>query len=49
MLSSGESLYKCETVRLLPAFLFSHQNRLRGADFGDSFPPGEAKGAAAPV
>ena len=30
-------------------FLISHQNRFRSADFGDSFPPGEAKGAPAPV
>ena len=34
---------------LLPAFHISHQNRFRSADFGDSFSPGEAKGAPAPV
>ena len=32
----------------LPAFHISHQNRFRSADFGDSFSPGEAKGAPAP-
>ena len=31
-----------------PAFLFSHRKWLRRAIFYDSFPPGEAKGAAAP-
>ena len=35
--------------RLLPAFLISHRKWFRSAISGDSFPPGEAKGAPAPV
>ena len=29
-----------QLIGFLPAFLISHQNRFRSADFGDSFPPG---------
>ena len=32
-----------------PAFLISHRKWFRRAISGDSFPPGEAKGAPAPV
>ena len=32
----------CPCSRNISPSLFSHQNRFRRADFGDSFPPGEA-------
>ena len=32
----------CFYFRNISPSLFSHQNRFRRADFGDSFPPGEA-------
>ncbi len=40
---------KCKSVFHISPFLISHPNRFRSADLGDSFPPGEAMGAAAPV
>ena len=40
---------KCIPVFHVSPFLISHPNRFRSADLGDSFPPGEAMGAAAPV
>ena len=46
MLPAGGSPYREKTVSLPPVFLFSHQNRLRRADFGDSFPSGEAIAAS---
>ena len=41
-----EALTQVPTVRFLPAFLISHKNRFRRADFYDSFPPGEALAAS---
>ena len=40
----GVGLPAIPPIGFLPAFLISHQNRFRRADFGDSFPPGEAIG-----
>ena len=42
-------LTKCISIFYISPFLISHPNRFRSADLGDSFPPGEAMGAAAPV
>ena len=44
-LKFSKACYYAEIARFPPAFLISHQNRLRKADFGDSFPPGEATAA----
>ena len=38
-----------QIAAFLPAFLISHRKWFRRAISGDSFPPGEAKGAPAPV
>ena len=42
-------LTKCISIFYISPFLISHPNRFRSADLDDSFPPGEAKGAPAPV
>ena len=40
---------KCTGIFYSSPFLISHPNRFRSTDLGDSFPPGEAMGAAAPI
>ncbi|MCI5484757.1 MAG: hypothetical protein MR426_06815, partial [Clostridiales bacterium] len=40
---------ECIGIFYFSPFLISHPNRFRSADLGDSFPPGEAMGAAAPI